>query len=424
MMPTTADHACAVLGHQDKTEAEHRAAQLRQRVIALFERTFGGPPTGIARAPGRVNLIGEHTDYNGGYVLPCAIDWHTLVAVRARADNKVRVVAGDQHEALDEFKLDAPVQPGGDKPWAAYVRGMAWAMRRQSIPLQGADMAIAGNVPLGAGLSSSAALAVAVGHAFGVLMGDKVPRGLQLARMAQAAENEFVGCQCGIMDQMISACAPPDHALLIDCQTMESQAVAVPDGVSIMIVHSQVKRGLVESQYNERRRQCEAAARHFGLGSLRELTLEHLQDRPSGLNDTAWRRARHVVTENARTLEAAKALRQANLRALGAAMRASHTSLRDDFEVTVPPVDQLADLLNEVVKGQGGARMTGGGFGGCVVAVLPDELVATARQAVLTRYRAPSGDAAAIFVTTAASGAGSEQGANGALSGQGASMSA
>ncbi|MFM2065315.1 MAG: galactokinase [Pseudomonadota bacterium] len=386
------------------------ALPLLGRLAGLFQATYGAAPALVARAPGRVNLIGEHTDYNDGYVLPCAIDHHTLVAARARDDRLVRVLAADYGEALDEFWLDEPIRPvAGTDPltggWADYVRGMVWALQQAGHMLCGADLAISGNVPQGAGLSSSAALEVAVGQAFKSLCGLDQLDGTVLALLAQRAENDFVGCRCGIMDQYISARGQAGHALLIDCRSLGAEQVRLPDDCAVLIVHSRVRRGLVDSEYNLRRQQCEAAARHYGVAALRDLDLARLESGAAGLDAVVLRRARHVVSENARTLAAAQALAAGDLVAMGRLMAESHASMRDDFEITVPAIDGLVRILAEAIGPQGGARMTGGGFGGCVVALLPTARLSAAQSAVTGHYRSPQGEAAVMFVCRASAGA-------------------
>jgi galactokinase len=377
---------------------------LRQDVETAFEAEFGRAATHCVQAPGRVNLIGEHTDYNDGFVLPCAIDRATVIALRPRTDRQVRVLALDCGPDRDVLDISAPVRRLQDQPWTAYVRGMLAQALAVQPDLQGLDMAIAGNVPQGAGLSSSASLEVAVGvalQAAGALAGiDRTG----LAIMAQSAENSFVGCQCGIMDQLVIARGQADHALLIDCRSLATEAVPVPDGLAVLIAHSQVRRGLVDSQYNQRRQACEAAARHLGVRALRDVTLEQLE--PAGLDEVTWRRARHVVTENERTRRAAKALAHGDVRQLAQLMAESHASLRDDFEVSVPPVDQLVAIINGVLGGEGGCRMTGGGFGGCVVALLPRPALDEVRQAVHSHYRSPQGLPALQFICRPSEGAG------------------
>ena len=375
-------------------------------LAATFQARFQAPPSLVVQAPGRVNLIGEHTDYNDGFVLPCAIDFHTLIAARPRADMLVRIVAADYGDAVDEFRLDAPITPRPDALWANYVRGVVKVLLERGVALRGADLAIAGNVPQGAGLSSSAALEVATGQVFKSLQGLAELSATQLALIGQQAENQFVGVNCGIMDQLISARGEAGHALLIDCRSLDARPVPLPPGVAVMIVHSRVKRGLVESEYNTRRKQCEAAARHYGVKALRDVDLAALEARAAGLDAVTLRRARHIVTENQRTLDAAAALTRGDLVALGQLMADSHASMRDDFEITVPAIDRLVEIAAQTIGSAGGARMTGGGFGGCVVAVLPDNRVDATRAAIEANYRSPGGEPATVWICRASAGAG------------------
>ncbi len=379
---------------------------LISRTRAAFASQFGAEPALTVQAPGRVNLIGEHTDYNDGLVLPCAIDYRTVIAARPRADRIVRVLAADYGDAIDEYALDAPIERRDDAMWANYVRGVVRELLRRGLPLQGMDMAISGDVPQGAGLSSSASLTVAVGRLFATQPGLESLSPIDIALVAQHSENDFVGTQCGNMDQIISASGVAGHALLIDCRSLETRPVAVPDDAAIMILHSHVKRGLVDSEYNTRRQQCEAAARHLGVPALRDADMAMLETRGAGLDPVAFKRARHVITENERVLAAAEALAAGDLARMGKLMAASHVSLRDDFEITVPPIDRLVEIVGGVIGDAGGVRMTGGGFGGCVVAVVPQGLVEDVRTAVLRDYRAPGGEQSTIYVCRAAAGAG------------------
>ena len=376
------------------------------RTAAAFETAFGAAPTLFVQAPGRVNLIGEHTDYNDGLVLPCAIDYRTAIAAKPRSDRKVRVVAADYGDALDEYDLDAPIGRVDQPMWANYVRGVVEQFVKRGLPVQGMDMAIAGDVPQGAGLSSSASLSVAVGRLFATLPGFEALSPIDIALIAQASENDFVGTKCGNMDQISSACGVEGHALMIDCRSLEVKPVPVPDNAAIMIFNSNVTRGLVDSAYNVRREQCEAAARHFGIPALRDLDLATLEARAGELDPVVLRRARHVVTEDDRVLAAADALQAGDLERLGELMAASHASMRDDFEITVPAIDNLVDIVRNVIGTQGGVRMTGGGFGGCVVGVVPHALVDAARAAVEREYRSPDGKPATIYVCKPAAGAG------------------
>lgn len=376
---------------------------LTARLQSLFEEQFSAAPELLVRAPGRVNLIGEHTDYNDGFVLPCAIDFAACVAAAKNGSRTVRVFATDYAER-DEFSLDGGFTPS-EKQWANYIRGVVWAMAEKGFPLpEGADIAVTGNVPQGAGLSSSAALEVGIAKALQALF--DLPLGAaELAKTGQYAENRFVGCQCGIMDQLTSACGRAGHAVLIDCRSLETQAIPMPDNLSVMIVHSHVKRGLVDSEYNIRREQCETAARHFGVAALRDLDEAAFSNGKQGLDDTAARRALYVIRENRRTLEAAEALRRNDIAALSRLMAESHAGMRDEFEITHPAIDTLVELVNEIIGSEGGVRMTGGGFGGCIVALMPHRLVEPVREHLAAHYQARTGLKEEIFVCTAHDGA-------------------
>jgi len=284
-------------------------------------------------------------------------------------------MALDYAGQLDEFSLDAPIVPREDAPLANYVRGVVQMLLAHGVGLDGADLALAGNVPQGAGLSSSASLEVAVGQAFKSLFQLDSLGPTDLALIGQRAENQFVGCNCGIMDQLISARGQQGHALLIDCRTRHTQAVPMPQDMAVMIIHSRIQRGLVESEYNTRRAQCEFAALHYGVAALRDLNLAQLEMGARGLDAVTYRRARHVVTENRRTVDAAAALTAHDMRTMGQLMGQSHISMRDDFQITVPAIDALVDITQKAIGPDGGARMTGGGFGGCVVALVPQTLV-------------------------------------------------
>ncbi len=372
----------------------------------VFTATFGAAPAMTVQAPGRVNLIGEHTDYNDGLVLPCAIDYRTVIAASVRADKTVRVVALDYGNAVDEYRLDQPITPRADMQWANYIRGVVKELVDMGLPMVGMDFAVAGDVPQGAGLSSSASLEVAVCRLFATQPGFEKLSLTDMALIAQRAENNFVGCKCGNMDQIISANGVKGHALLIDCRSLETEATPIPAGASIVIVNSLVKRGLVESAYNTRREQCEAAARHYGVAALRDIDAATLEANKAGLDETVYKRARHVVTENERVRAAVKALAAGDLVQMGVLMEASHVSMRDDFEITVPKIDQIVDIVKGVIGTEGGVRMTGGGFGGCVVALVPEAKVAAVKAALEQQYRSPEDKPATIYVCTAAAGAG------------------
>jgi len=368
-----------------------------------FVEQFGHEPAHIAFAPGRVNLIGEHTDYNDGFVLPCAIGFGTAVAIGPKSGGQIDVMAVDL-ASKDSFSAVSPMADCPDLEWTKHVRGMAAVLRDSGYQLSGANMAISGNVPQGAGLSSSASLGVALGLAFKAQFGLDALGMVEIALAAQKAENVHVGCACGIMDQLVSACAKEGHALSIDCRSLKTQPVAIPSNVSILIVHSGVRRELAESAYNDRRQECDDVARHFGVKALRDIDLDRLLAEKENIADVQFRRARHVVTENARTLAAANALSRGDLSEMGELMAQSHDSMRDDFEITVEPVDRLVALLQRAIGPEGGARMTGGGFGGCVVAILPQAKLPEVVAAVKRNYRTPDGEPL-IIETYAAGGA-------------------
>jgi galactokinase len=372
-----------------------RDQALLDRVTATFAEHYGHTPDLVVRAPGRVNLIGEHTDYNDGFVLPCAIGPANMVAISTGDADTVDVAAADFDNARDTFSLQTPPERNLKQPWADYVRGMTVALQNAGHALSGAKMAIAGNLPQGAGLSSSAALAVAVGKAHLALNGIDIDNS-HLAQIAQKAECDFVGTQCGIMDQLISAQGKTGHALLIDCRSLELTDVPLSDDVAIMIVHSGVTRGLVDGHYNARRRQCEAAAAAMGVSALRDADLDMLA--AANLDAVTTARARHVITENQRTLDAADALAKGDLVTLGALMAQSHVSMRDDFEITIPAMDDLVAILQYAIGHQGGARMTGGGFGGAAVAIMPRARVADVQAKIESAYKTPKGDAPLIMV--------------------------
>lgn len=378
---------------------------LKQKTAQLFNQQFGSAPSHLFRAPGRVNLIGEHTDYNDGFVLPCAIDYETVVAAGPRTDSLVRAVAADFGEQVSQFDLSTDILPDETMPWSNYVRGVAWALKQRGYTFGGANLVIAGNVPQGAGLSSSASLEVVVGTAFNHLSGLELD-GATIALNGQQAENDFVGMKCGIMDQLISALGQAGHALLIDCRSLATQAVPIPAGAAIIIANSNVKRGLVDSEYNTRRRECEAAAAHFGVPALRDVAPDMFALHQDELDETVARRARHVITENARTEAAAAALAAGDLKLMSQLMAESHVSMRDDFEITVPAIDALVEIIGAVIGERGGVRMTGGGFGGCVVALAPQELVPAVEAAIAAEYPAASGLEATVYVCRASAGAG------------------
>ena len=346
---------------------------LDTRLRTGFANAFGGEPALTASAPGRVNLIGEHTDYNDGFALPAAVAAETRITIRPRADRTINAAALD-FGATDSFTLDAIGKTGG---WADYLRGVVTELLSNGYQLGGADIAIAGNIPKGTGLSSSASLEIALIRAF-LALGNLPVDPVAAALMGQAAENDFVGMRCGNLDQLAVAGARPDAAVLIDCRNLTLTQVPLPADCTIVIVQSGVERGLVDGAYNQRRKECEEAARILGVPALRDATLDSLVS--ATLPDTVYRRARHVITENARALAAAEALREADYAKLGRLMVESHASMRDDFEITVDRTDRLAAMMTAACEGVGGARQTGGGFGGAVVAVTTQRYANAVRE--------------------------------------------
>lgn len=367
-----------------------------------FQRTFGHDPVLVSEAPGRVNLIGEHTDYNLGYVLPVAIDRTVAAASAPGDDGRVRVYSADFGEC-DEFSL-ARIERTQGASWRNYVRGVAWALARAGHSARGVELAIAGDVPRGAGLSSSAALEVAVAGALAAVS-ELVIRPRDLALIAREAENGFVGVQSGIMDQFASALGLAGHALLIDCRSLDVDAVPLEEagGVAIVVVDSKAPRRLEETAYNQRREECKGAARLLGVTSLREADDRLLEASAAKMPAHLYQRARHVVAENGRVLAAVQALRAGELETLGRLMDESHASLRDDFEVSTPELDLLAELARNV-HGTLGARLTGAGFGGSIVSLVRRGAAEDFRSQVLGGYRRETGLVAEMYICRAAGG--------------------
>jgi galactokinase len=365
-----------------------------------FQRLFGTAPRWVVRAPGRVNLIGEHTDYNDGFVMPLAIDRAVWIALRPRADRRVLVHSVDFGSAA-EFDLDGLNYRQAD--WPEYLKGTAWSLQEEGLRLSGWEGVVAGDVPRGGGLSSSAALEMATARAFAAV-GDLPWQPAAMALLAQRAENRWIGVNCGIMDQLISGCGRSGHAVLIDCRSLETRAVPLPPGVAVAVLDTATRRGLVDSAYNERRACCEAAARFFGVKALRDVDRAAFAQTADGLDEVSRRRARHVIGENQRTLQAAEAMQRGDAAALGQLMVASHQSLRDDYEVS-------SDALNAMVEAAlaqpacYGARMTGAGFGGCAVALVRAADAEPFVAGTAAAYQHQTGHTPAIYVCQATDGA-------------------
>ncbi|HLW76502.1 MAG TPA: galactokinase [Bryobacteraceae bacterium] len=355
------------------------------------------------RAPGRVNLIGEHTDYNDGLVLPVAIDLETCVAVEPRADRTIELDSENFPRRV--FSLDdSEDRAQGD--WSDYARGVAVTLERSGYRLRGAHLKISSDLPIGSGLSSSAALEVAVAMAL-LAMAEISIRAASVARLCQRAENEFVGMNCGIMDQFACCCARAGHALLLDCRSLEYRLVAMPESARIVICDTKVRHQLTSGEYNRRRAECEQGVRAIGkvdasIRSLRDAKLELLE--PAGLSEVILRRCRHVITEIARVADAIAALEAGDLERFGQLMRDSHRSLRDDYQVSCAELDRMVEIA-EALPGVYGSRMTGAGFGGCTVSLVATEFVEEFARAMVERYAAATGIAPAMWVCRASAGA-------------------
>ncbi len=365
------------------------------------ERLSGSPCEAVVRAPGRVNLIGEHTDYNQGFVLPMAIDRWTTIALRPVSGNVVRIHSLDFGESasfsLEE--LDVEEVPG----WIRYARGMASAMAEHGLALCGWEGVMASNVPIGAGLSSSASMELAVARAFCQVSSWKWDPKL-MAQLAQRAENRWVGVNCGIMDQLISACGVEGQALLVDCRDLSTRPVAVPQGCRIVVLDTNKRRTLGDSAYNERRAQCQQAAQICGASSLRDVSESLLLEREPKMPPVVFRRGRHVLSENARTLDAASAMDAGDAVRLGKLMDGSHISLQEDFEVSCAELDAMVEGARQQ-PGCLGARMTGGGFGGCALALVEEARIEAFVPATSAAYRSRTGLEPALYLCRAVAGA-------------------
>lgn len=378
----------------------HETFNMKNRISEAFSTHFGESPQLVVRAPGRVNLIGEHTDYNDGFVLPMAIDRAVWIALRPRPDGIVRVFSAD-YEGWGEFDLANFSHENAG--WLEYIKGTAWSLQQADHKLQGWEGVMAGDVPIGAGLSSSAALEMATARAFATVSG-LVWQPAPMALLGQKAENKWVGVNCGIMDQMISAAGEADHALLIDCRSLVIQSVPLPADTMVVVMDTATRRGLVDSAYNERRAQCEEAAAYFGVQVLRDVSLEKFRAEAAGLDPITHRRARHIITENERTLAAVVAMRQDDAITMGRLMNDSHTSLRDDFEVSNQELNIMVEIA-QAQEGCYGARMTGAGFGGCAVALVSSTVVGTFAQTITQSYQAATQLEPSIYISEATNGA-------------------
>ena len=358
------------------------------------------------RAPGRVNLIGEHTDYNDGFVMPAALDFSTWVKVSPLEQRKLKIFSENFNDEIEIDLDDQNISARGR--WSDYPVGVAVILERAGHRLRGARLQIRGEVPMGSGLSSSAAVEVATACALVANSELKIdPR--ELALLCQRAENEFVGARVGIMDQFISLFGQAQKALLLDCRSLEFRLLPLPDNVRLIICNTMVKHALASSAYNERRAQCEAGVKHLAkflpnVAALRDVTIEQLEEHRSGLDDVVYRRCRHVITENARVLAAGDALERGDLKQFGELMAESHVSLRDDYEVSSEELDLMVEIARKL-EGVFGARMTGGGFGGCTVNLVAESQVEEFRARVVTEYEHATTLLSEIYICIAANGA-------------------
>ena len=377
-------------------------------LVETFRTVFAAEPTDFVQAPGRVNLIGEHTDYNDGFVLPMAIESNVRIALRPRPDHRINLCSGNFSQQVT-FGLDNLRHDDGKAKWSEYCRGVAWVMLEKGLPLRGMDAVIIGDVPIGAGLSSSAAMEVASAWAFQVAAGFRMDP-VDMALPCQKAENEWVGMRCGIMDQFISVLGRKDHALLIDCRSLTYEAVPLPHSYSFVITNSMVRRGLVDSAYNERRAQCEEGVRLLqkrlpAIRALRDVSNDELEHFRNDLPELTYRRCRHVVTENTRALQSVAALKAGRAAEFGRLMNASHDSLRDDYQVSRNELDTLVTIAHST-HGCLGSRLTGAGFGGCTVSLVQTGAVEAFVDKVSQEYARITGLTPAIYVSRAAVGAG------------------
>ena len=370
----------------------------------VFEQIFGGPSR-LYRAPGRVNLIGEHTDYNQGFVMPAAIGLYCWVAIAARADRRLQVYSSEFEATVSVELDDKTLSRRGD--WSDYVVGTALALENSGHKLSGANIVVRGQVPIGSGLSSSAAIEVSTGYALLDINQEKIDL-KQLALACRQAENEFVGARVGIMDQFISTHGRAGHALMLDCRSLESKPLPIPPGVLLGICNTGVKHQLAGGEYNVRRAQCEEGVRRLSsvlpaIQALRDVTLSQLEQHKGVLPDVIYRRCRHVVTENERARQAAKSLLQENLPALGTLMAESHRSLRDDYEVSCAELDTMVEIAG-AQPGVIGARMTGGGFGGCTINLVHADAAEAFKLSVATEYEKRTRIRPEIYVVSATDG--------------------
>ena len=380
--------------------------ELTAHVTAEFQKTYGRPPRWIAAAPGRVNVIGEHTDYNDGFVLPMAIERYAIMAAdSAAAPGKVSIYDTHFKESA-QIDVSAPVTKGSPK-WSNYIRGVLAGFQNRGVKIPALDVAFLSTVPLGGGLSSSAALEVCTATLIEAATGQTIDP-VEKALLAQKAEHDFAGVPCGIMDQFISALGREGHLLLLDCRTRKTELVPMSDpSVALLVINTNVKHELSGGEYAQRRAQCEEAARNLGVKSLRDVTAEQLEKNKGKLSELVFRRARHVIGEIERTTHAAEGVRQSNWPTVGQFMYASHYALKDDYEVSCAELDAVVEIAEDIgfKGGVYGCRMTGGGFGGCCVALVKADCVDAITKKIAADYKKKTGIDATIFSSRPAAGA-------------------
>jgi galactokinase len=375
-------------------------------IVGRFRERFGATPH-VYRAPGRVNLIGEHTDYNDGFAMPAAIEFYCWVAISPRKDHRLSIYSKEFSAAAEADLSSAALQ--SSKTWSDYPVGVALQLKQAGFRLRGANLLIESEVPIGAGLSSSAAIEVATALALAEQSG-RSPDRIQLALLCQRAENEFVGARVGIMDQFISLHGRKDHALLLDCRTLSFESLLIPDSVKLVISNTMVKHELASGEYNRRRADCEEAVRRLaqvlpGIRALRDVSPEQLEQHREALSEVTYKRARHIVTENARVLDSAAALRTGDIARFGKRMAESHCSLRDLYEVSCRELDLMVDLAYQQ-KGVYGARMTGGGFGGATINLVDARYAGEFKEKMAKSYQKETGLVPQIYICKPSEGAG------------------
>ena len=380
--------------------------ELAHHVAAEFQKHYGRAPRWIVAAPGRVNVIGEHTDYNDGFVLPMAIERYAIMAADVAAAPVKISVYDTQFKQSALIEVTAPVSKGSPK-WSNYIRGVLAGFQSRGVTLPALDVAFLSTVPLGGGLSSSAALEVCTATLIEAATGKAIDP-IEKALLAQKAEHDFAGVPCGIMDQFISALGREGHLLLLDCRTRKTELVPMSDpSVALLVINTNVKHELGSGEYAKRRAECEEAAKILGVKSLRDATPDQLEKAKGKLSEVVYRRARHVIGEIERTTHAAEGIRASNWPTVGVLMYASHAALRDDYEVSCKELDVVVDIAESIGLAGGvyGCRMTGGGFGGCCVALVKADAVDAITQKTAADYKAKTGIDAAIFASRPAAGA-------------------